>query len=323
MAQTMPMDSAYVRAQAEKCNDQYSQCGTIAAVRKCPFLAEVAVGIGTDGTDAPSDCGLLVRYHMAPRRAIERDRLTTARGAQMPHGTTTAGGNCPTLAEAAVVSGTGGDAATGEPGKSIVHRVAFRNAEKPAPPARTQCPGIKLRPEIAPQFWATMEALKVASEWQVTRLSLQKAKFDAQLAKIADAQLAEVADPVAATCALANAASARAAVVSAAAAGASAVNRTVTKIAYALHATLTIANEGDGRACIAFEAMSELPEQASGGSGGIPPVTEAQQHAWESADAGDRFWLASQQIQLTWTKQRRIHRALGRTYPSNDTGPCK
>jgi hypothetical protein len=311
MAQTVPMDSAYIREQAKKHEDQYWQHGTIAAVR-----------------------------------------------------------NCPILAEAAVDSETGGDAAADESGKSMAHRMALQQAGNPAPPARTQCGNIHLRPELAPQFWATMGALKVASESLFIANANANAKFDEQMAALQvtseslvtananasarlNAQMAATAEAVAASSALQPAMAACAVYKAAAetydavaeaykaateltanatavskvaaemAASVSAVNKAALTIVHALTAAIAIAQEGDGRARIAFGAMSTLPEQAGGGSGGIPPTDEAQQRAWKSAGADDRFRFAPQKLQLAWTMHRRMHRALGRTYPSNDTGPCK
>jgi hypothetical protein len=49
----------------------------------------------------------------------------------------------------------------------------------------------------------------------------------------------------------------------------------------------------------------------------------ARQCTWESTEAGHRAWRFQLMLQLTWAMGRRMHRALGRTYPSNDIGPRK
>jgi hypothetical protein len=58
MAQTVPLDSAYIRAQAKNCEDQYWQHGTITAVRNCPFSAEVHGGNSVGVTAVRGDCAL-------------------------------------------------------------------------------------------------------------------------------------------------------------------------------------------------------------------------------------------------------------------------
>ena len=311
MAQTVPLDGAYIRAQAKNCEEQYLQYGAITAVRKCPSLAEAAVDIGT-----------------------------------------------------------GGGVAADGPGILVGHQMALRQAEGPAPLARTQCLGRNIRPQLALQFWATVETLKAASESLSIANANAAAKFDAQMAALRaaseplviananacarlNAQVAATAEaaaasaalrPAMAACILAKAAietaasaiavsksavelTANAIAVSKVAAekadNANAVSKVVLTLVHALAAAVAIVHEGDGRARIAIGAMSTLPELAGGGGDGIPPGDESQQRAWESAGADDRLRLAPQKIRLVWTKHRRMHRALGRTYPSNDTGPCK
>ena len=318
MAQTVPLDGAYIRAQAKNCEEQYLQYGTITAVRKCPILAEAAVDIGIGGGVAADGLGILVG-----------------------------------------------------------HQMALRQAEGPAPLARTQCLGRNIRPQLALQFWATVETLKAASESLIIANANAVAQFDTQTAALRaaseplviananagarlNAQVAASAEAAAASAALrpamgayavakaaaetaanAMAVSKAAAELSIAAAeltanaiavskvaaekadNANAVSKVVLALAHALAAAVAIALEDDGRARIAIGAMSTLPELAGGGDDGIPPGDESQQRAWESAGAGDRFRLAPQKLRLAWTKHRRMHRALGRTYPSNDTGPCK
>ena len=88
--------------------------------------------------------------------------------------------------------------------------------------------------------------------------------------------------------------------------------------------------ESNGAQALAFACTAAAGNAVRTGSGeslfllvACEMAAEPQWRAGESLEADNRAWRHWLTERLAWTMDRRMHRALGRAYPSNDIGPRK
>lgn len=248
------------------------------------------------------------------------------------YGSNTAVRKCPTSWTEGHGEDTIGATAGGHDGQHVAgHCSAAGNAEERGRSAPAPATGLENGPHGTATAWAVVEGQWVATHHYVDGVwqspDGEPARFE-ELLVILRAQIAGVNAAMAASQQLLQSA-ASVALAELRAAQSAVTTETMTMVGTfgqlwqhsdrpAYFADLARARQADGAPLLAGEELQRTWELL-----GPLPAGEEQQRTWELLSACNWPRLAPLRLPPPWARNRRMHRALGRTYPSNDTGPCK